>query len=123
MNGNQLIKKHQVNKFDVMFSPNISSKEDGENYTQFFKYALIKFDPCVDSIENTYDGLSEDSELTKIWGIFQTKLSQNNIDVPDTVSKLFENCRFKIPTDTLPYTGDKNGKVEDSNNNEKWMMF
>ena len=34
------------------------------------------------------------------------------------VSKLFENCRFKISTDILPGTGSKNGKRGDLNTNE-----
>ena len=57
--GTQLIKKHQKNKYIVMFSPEISSKEDGENYGQFCKYELIEFCPCVDNIENAYNKLTD----------------------------------------------------------------
>ena len=46
------------------------------------------------------------------------ELSEKNIDVPDTMSKLFENPRFKMLTDALPGTGDTNVRGQDSNTNE-----
>ena len=34
------------------------------------------------------------------------------------ISKLFENRRFRMPTNFLMGTGDKNDRIEDENNNE-----
>ena len=42
--------------------------------------------------------------------------------VPSTINKLFQK-KFKIPIDTLPGTGDKNGRDEDSNKNENIDNF
>ena len=33
------------------------------------------------------------------------------------VSRIFENHRFKMPTNTLLDTGDKNDRIEDESNN------
>ena len=43
---------------------------------------------------------------------------QKKIAVPGTTSKVFQNNRIKLPTDILLGTGDKNDRIEYSNNNE-----
>ena len=86
-NRKQLIKEHITNKYVVIFSPNISSKEDGEKYGQFCKYKLIKFCPYVDSIiENANDGLTKCPKLTKKLETCQIELSEKYIIVPHTAS-------------------------------------
>ena len=56
--------------------------------------------------------------MKELWKAYQADLAEKNITVPGTISKLLENHRFKIPTDTLTGTGDKNDRGEDSNTNK-----
>ena len=49
-----------------MFSPHLSSKEDGKNYREFCKYESIKHKPYVDNIENAYGICTENFELVKL---------------------------------------------------------
>ena len=50
-----------------MLSSNVSWKKGCENYVQFFKYKQIKFRPNEDTIENEYDGLTEEDDLVELW--------------------------------------------------------
>ena len=116
--GTQWIKKHTKNKYIVMFSPYLSSEEEGENFGEFCKYELIKYRPYVGEIENAYNSLTDNSEIKQLWKDHQAYLKSNDCPVPGTVSKLFQTKRFKKPKGTLPGTGDKDGRGEDSNTNE-----
>ena len=49
-----------------MFTPNILSKEDGENNEIFCKYEWIKYCPYVEYIENVYDRLNENDKLREL---------------------------------------------------------
>ena len=101
-----------------MFSPYLSSEEEGENFGEFCKYELIKYRPYVGEIENAYNSLTDNSEIKQLWKDHQAYLKSNDCPVPGTVSKLFQTKRFKKPKGTLPGTGDKDGRGEDSNTNE-----
>ena len=74
-----------------MFSPNISSKENGENYEQFCKYELINFCLYIEDIGSAYDRLAKNDELKKLWKPFKANLAEKNSTVPSTVSKQFQN--------------------------------
>ena len=95
--GTQLIKKHTKNKYIVMFSPYLSSEEEGENFGEFCKYELIKYRPYVGEIENAYNSLTDNSEIKQLWKDHQAYLKSNDCPVPGTVSKLFQTKRFKKP--------------------------
>ena len=69
-------------------------------------------------MEDMYERLTEDAALCDLWENYQAEISKNNITAPGTISELFENRRFKMMTNTLPGTGDKNDIIEDANNNE-----
>ena len=58
-----------------------------------------------------YNELTEDDALIDLWEDFKNELLEKNITVSGTVSKLFENCRFKALTNTLMGTGDKNDRM------------
>ena len=50
----------------MIFSPDISKKEDGENYAPVLKYELIILCTYVDHIENVYDVLNEEDDLIEL---------------------------------------------------------
>ena len=75
--GKEHILKHQKNKYIVMFSLHILSKEDGENYGEFSTYEFIKHRLYVGNIENTYDNLTENDKLIKLWRNYQAELVAN----------------------------------------------
>ena len=93
-----------------MFILKLLSKEDGENYGQFCKYELIKHRLYVGVIENASDGLTKNNDLIKFWRNYQAELVCNKITVPGTVSKMFQNKRFKMPTYNLQSPGETNDR-------------
>ena len=62
--------------------------------------------------------MTENDELIELSKTYQAKLAENNITVPGMVIKLFQNCWFKMPTDNLQGTGNKNRRGKDLNTNE-----
>ena len=91
----QVMRKYQKIKYIVIFSPHLSSKEDGKNCGELCKYELVKHKPCVGDIENVYYKCTEDCNLIKLWKDYQAELVAKDIPVPNTVNKLFQREKIK----------------------------
>ena len=79
---------------------------------------MIKHRWYVGNIKNVYNNLTKNYAIEILWRDYQAELVRNKKNVPGTVSKLFQNKRFKMPTGTLPGTCDKDGRGENLNTNE-----
>ena len=67
--------------------------------------------------------LTENDNFIELWRNYQAVFVENDITVPVTVSKMYQNKRFKMPMDILPGTGDENDRGKDSNTSENMDNF